>query len=160
MDKTEAQIVIEKLNLKPHPEGGHYRQVFKDTLNVAINDSTSRNRSALTDIYFLLANGENSRFHRVKQSEIWHFYSGAPLVLYDISEDLQTLEIVELGKDLNFKYAVKANHWQAASTTGEFSLVGCTVAPGFEFEDFALLGESGDLATQTSKKYPNLTHLI
>ncbi len=160
MNTMSAMGIIEKLELRPHPEGGHYKQVFKDTVSVNLNDSSNRTRSAITDIYFLLAGGEKSRFHRVKQTEIWNFYTGAPLFLYDLSEDLQSLEIIELGKDLNFKHTVKANHWQAASTTGDFSLVGCMVAPGFEFEDFSLMSESGDLAELVSKKYPNLAHLI
>lgn len=160
MSNLNAHLVIEKLKLKPHPEGGHYRQTFKDTATVLLNDNSGRTRSALTDIYFMLSQGEKSRVHKVNQAEIWHFYAGAPLFLYDLSEDLETLDIIELGKGLNFKYAVKPNHWQGAISTGEYSLVGCTVAPGFEFEDFSFLSDCGELAGKVTEKYPNLAFLI
>lgn len=160
MKEYSPKSIIEKLDLKPHPEGGHYKQVFKDSINVTAEDGTRRYRSALTDIYFLLAKGEISSFHKVKQSEIWHFYSGAPLLLYDLTEDLQTLAIVELGKDLNFKHTVKANHFQAALSTGDYSLVGCSVAPGFEFDDFSFLKDDSDLAELAGKRYPDLKYLL
>lgn len=160
MSNLNAQLVIEKLKLKPHPEGGHYRQTFKDSVTVLLNDNSGRNRSALTDIYFLLSQGEKSRLHKVNQTEIWHFYSGAPLFLYDLSENLETLEVIELGKGFDFKYAVKPNHWQGAVSTGEYSLVGCTVAPGFEFDDFSFLSDSGESAEIVADKYPNLAFLI
>lgn len=160
MSNLNAQLVIEKLNLKLHPEGGHYRQTFKDAVNVSLKDNSGRTRSALTDIYFLLSQGEKSRFHKVKQSEIWHFYAGAPLFLYDLSDDLGSLEIIELGKGMNFKHVIKANHWQGAVSTGEYSLVGCTVAPGFEFEDFSFLSDNGKASGIVASKYPELAFLI
>ncbi|HBM17473.1 MAG TPA: hypothetical protein DD381_14185 [Lentisphaeria bacterium] len=160
MEESNAKIIIENLGLRPHPEGGHYRQVFKDSVNVTIEDGTKRFRTALTDIYFLLAKGEKSRFHKVRQTEIWHFYTGAPLMLYDLSEDLQKLEIIELGKGMNFKHTVKANHFQAAVSAGDYTLVGCSVAPGFEFEDFSFLSDDENLIQFVAAKYPNLKYLI
>jgi uncharacterized protein len=125
--------MIRELDLKPHPEGGHYRETFRDMRQVD-------GRAASTAILFLLARGERSHWHRVDAVEIWHYHAGAPLKLemVDGAKD----EIVRLGADLHAgeapQAAVPARAWQAAESLGDWTLCGCTVAPGFEFSGFEL----------------------
>jgi predicted cupin superfamily sugar epimerase len=130
---TAAEI-IRLLDLKPHPEGGHYRQTFKDSKTI---DGA---RSVSTAIYFLLARGERSHWHRVDAVEIWHWHAGAPLAL-DIATT-ERRERIMLGNDLAAgerpQGIVSAHAWQAARSLGDWTLVGCTVAPGFEFATFEL----------------------
>ncbi|OIQ67829.1 hypothetical protein GALL_505910 [mine drainage metagenome] len=129
-----AADVIARLELKPHPEGGHYRETFRD---VGI-DATGRARS--TAIYFLLARGERSHWHRIDVAEVWHYYAGHALTL-QIADDAGTRSI-RLGPDLAASEVpqaiVPAQAWQAAESAGDWTLVGCTVAPGFEFATFEL----------------------
>jgi uncharacterized protein len=131
---TAAEI-IRLLDLKPHPEGGHYRQTFRDARPV---DGT---RAASTAIYFLLARGERSHWHRIDCVEVWHFYAGAPLELH-IAAGAGGRQRHTLGADLAAgerpQAVVPAQVWQAAQTVGDWTLVGCTVAPGFEFAAFEL----------------------
>ena len=130
-----AADIIARLELKPHPEGGHYRETFRD----AATDVSGRSRS--TAIYFLLARGERSHWHRIDAVEIWHYYSGAPLIL-QIAHEGCTRHTVRLGPDVASgerpQAIVPADAWQAAESTGDWTLVGCTVAPGFEFAKFEL----------------------
>jgi predicted cupin superfamily sugar epimerase len=131
---TPAAEIITRLDLKPHPEGGHYRETFRDS---AV-DTHGRSRS--TAIYFLLARGERSHWHRVDAVEVWHYYAGAALTLR-IADDGGTRRIT-LGPDIaigNMPQAIVPAHaWQAAESVGDWTLVGCTVAPGFEFANFEL----------------------
>ena len=129
-----ATEVITRLDLKPHPEGGHYRETFRDS------DDAGGGRSASTAIYFLLARGERSHWHRIDAVEIWHYYAGSALTLH-IADDVGQ-RVVRLGPDLVSgelpQGVVPAHAWQAAETTGDWTLVGCTVAPGFDFAKFEL----------------------
>ena len=129
-----ATEIIRLLDLKPHPEGGHYRQTFRDECVV------DGGRAASTAIYFLLARGERSHWHRVDAVEVWHFYAGAPLAL-EIAASGQR-ELIALGNDLaagqHPQGVVPAHAWQTARSLGDWTLVGCTVAPGFEFAKFEL----------------------
>jgi hypothetical protein len=129
---TAAEI-IRRLALKPHPEGGHFRETFRDT-------HTINGRAASTSIYFLLQRGERSHWHRVDAVETWHYYSGAPLELSVVNGASE--EVIRLGPDIAAGEApqvtVPARAWQAAQTLGDWTLVGCTVAPGFEFSGFEL----------------------
>jgi len=129
-----AATLIRLLNLKPHPEGGHFRETFRDTRTL---DS---GRAASTAIYFLLARGERSHWHRVDAVEVWHYYAGAPLTL-EIAEG-KTRTTLTLGPDIAAgerpQGIVPAGAWQAAQSLGDWTLVGCTVAPGFEFSGFEL----------------------
>ena len=129
-----ASDIIARLDLKPHPEGGHYRETFRDP-GV---DTNGRSRS--TAIYFLLRRGERSHWHRIDAAEVWHYYAGDALTLH-IAEDGATRSI-RLGPDLASgeipQAIVPAGAWQAAGTTGDWTLVGCTVAPGFDFSTFEL----------------------
>ena len=134
MAQPSAADVIARLGLKPHPEGGHYRETFRDSGC----DANGRSRS--TAIYFLLARGERSHWHRIDAVEVWHYYAGDALTLR-IADGNETRSIT-LGPDIAAGEApqviVPAHAWQAAESTGEWTLVGCTVAPGFEFAKFEL----------------------
>ena len=130
----EAADIIARLDLKPHPEGGHYRETFRDE-NV---DAEGRSRS--TAIYFLLARGGRSHWHRIDAVESWHYYAGASLTLQIVDDDGQ--RSVTLGTDLTageLPQAIVPPHaWQAAESNGDWTLVGCIVAPAFEFAKFEL----------------------
>jgi uncharacterized protein len=130
-----AADVIRLLDLKPHPEGGHFRETFRDTRHV------EGGRAASTAIYFLLARGERSHWHRVDAAEVWHWHAGAPLAL-EIAPASGRREHVTLGPDLAAgerpQGVVPPHAWQAAQSLGDWTLVGCTVAPGFEFAKFEL----------------------
>jgi uncharacterized protein len=133
MPSPAAAEIIRKLALKPHPEGGHYRETFRDT-------RTHDGRAASTAILFLLARGERSHWHRVDAVEIWHYYAGSPLKLEVVDGSKE--EIFRLGADFHAdavpQVTVPARAWQAAESFGEWTLVGCTVAPGFDFNGFEL----------------------
>jgi uncharacterized protein len=132
-----ANDVVRLLDLKPHPEGGHFRETFRDPRQVG-------GRAVSTAIYFLLARGERSHWHRVDAAEIWHWHAGAPLAL-EISQAAGRIEAVTLGADLAAgerpQAVVPAQAWQAAQSLGDWTLAGCTVAPGFEFAGFELAPE-------------------
>jgi uncharacterized protein len=130
-----AQDLIRLLDLVPHPEGGHFRETFRDPRQIA-------GRAASTAIYFLLAHGERSHWHRIDAVETWHWYAGAPLAL-DIAPQPGRIERLTLGGDLvasgeRPQAIVPAHAWQAAVSFGDWTLCGCTVAPGFDFSGFEL----------------------
>jgi len=131
--ETAAEIIA-RLGLEPHPEGGHFRETFRDS---AVD---ANGRSASTAIYFLLARGERSHWHRIDAVEIWHWHAGAALEL-GIADDGGS-RVLRLGVDLAAgerpQGIVPPHAWQAATTTGDWTLVGCTVAPGFDFATFEL----------------------
>ena len=133
MPYPTAADIIRKLALKPHPEGGHYRETFRDS-------RLHEGRAASTAILFLLARGERSHWHRIDAVEIWHFYAGAPLKLEIVDGSKE--EIIRLGADIHAdevpQVTVPARAWQAAESFGDWTLVGCTVAPGFDFSGFEL----------------------
>jgi predicted cupin superfamily sugar epimerase len=126
--------IIARLDLKPHPEGGHFRETFRDMR------TDPDGRSVSTAIYFLLARGERSHWHRIDAVEVWHFYAGSPLTL-EIA-DAVGRRTITLGPDLAAgevpQAIVPAQAWQAATSSGDWTLVGCTVAPGFDFAKFEL----------------------
>jgi predicted cupin superfamily sugar epimerase len=130
-----AAEMIRLLELEPHPEGGHYRQTFRDARMVD-------GRAASTAIYFLLARGERSHWHRVDAVEVWHYYAGAPIELEIATSAQGPVERLTLGPDIAAgerpQAIVPVHAWQAARSLGEWTLVGCTVAPGFEFKGFEL----------------------
>lgn len=129
--------IIETLGMKPHPEGGHYVETFRDM-------PPSGGRGTKTAIYFLLQAGERSHWHAVDAVESWHWHAGSPLELA-ISEDAETVQRHLLGTDLaagqHPQATVPANAWQSARSLGAWTLVGCTVAPAFEFAGFTLAPE-------------------
>ena len=132
--KRAASEIIKKLELEPHPEGGFFREMFRD-------ENTVDGRSVGTAIYYLLAVGEVSHWHRVDAAEIWHWYAGDPLQL-DIYQNGAEVQKRTLGTDFwNDELpqaVVPAGYWQSAKSLGEWSLVGCTVSPGFEFSGFEM----------------------
>jgi len=135
MSGLSAEDIIRLLDLQPHPEGGHFRETFRDPR------SDGDGRAASTAIYFLLQDGEVSRWHRIDAAEIWHWYAGAPLEL-SIGAGEHAASSLILGSNLRDgerpQAVVPAHHWQSARSLGAWTLVGCTVAPGFEFSRFEL----------------------
>jgi uncharacterized protein len=135
LSALSAADVVGLLDLGPHPEGGHFRETFRD------QRQDERGRSASTAIYFMLARGERSHWHSVDAVEVWHWYAGAPLEL-EVSSAGGGVTRVMLGPDLAAgerpQAVVAAHAWQAAQTRGDWTLVGCTVAPGFDFKTFEL----------------------
>ena len=132
----KARDLVEKLALQPHPEGGWYREIYRARGRVQAERGT---RSALTTIYYLLEQQQLSRWHVVESDEVWHFYTGAPLELleYDPATGRVVQHVLGDVRQGNESVAVIApGVWQAARSRGDYSLVGCTVGPGFEFEDF------------------------
>ena len=134
VQRPSAPDIIASLDLKPHPEGGHYRETFRDP---AI-DADGRPRS--TTIYFLLARGVRSHWHRIDAVEVWHYYAGDALTLQIADHD--GTRSITLGPDIAAgevpQAIVPAYAWQAAESAGDWTLVGCTVAPGFDFATFEL----------------------
>lgn len=134
-----AEEIIAKLFLAPHPEGGHYRQTWA---------ADGPGRPSGTCIYFLLAEGESSHWHKVDATEIWLFHAGDPLILSLSATDAGPAIDHVLGPDLTAgapQIIVPENHWQAARSTGAWTLVSCTVSPGFQFEGFTLAPEGFDI---------------
>lgn len=137
MDTLTAAEIINLLSMQPHPEGGHFVETFRDG-----NKAGTSPRSACTAIYYLLQAGESSAWHRViDASEIWHWYAGTPLALRTSPDGERTSEF-RLGPNLPAgerpQVVVEAGHWQSAEPLGAWTLVGCTVAPGFEFSSFEM----------------------
>jgi len=132
--EASAEAVIAVLGLAPHPEGGSFRETFRAA-------PAAGGRGASTAIYFLLRAGEVSRWHRIDAAEVWHWYGGAPLLL-SVSADGRTSTQQSLGNDLlggeRPQAVVPARAWQSAQSTGAWTLVGCTVAPAFDFSGFEL----------------------
>ena len=146
--KLNIQEVIQRLGLKPHPEGGYYAETFRSLESVMLSDG--RQRSASTAIYFLLPEGSFSALHRVAADECWHHYGGTPLELVMISPQ-GSLERVIIGLDLKAgqrpQHVVPSGWWQATKPLdGGSALAGCTVAPGFDFVDFEMPSRSVLLA--------------
>lgn len=137
---TEADDIIARLGLAPHPEGGHYRETW-------VADGPGRPMA--TCIYFLLRAGEKSHWHKVDATEIWHFYAGAPLVLSLAPDETGPATEHMLGADIAAgarpQLIVPPAYWQKARSTGDFTLVGCTVSPGFRFEGFTLAPPGFDI---------------
>jgi len=135
MNDLSAAEVIRILGLRPHPEGGHFTETFRDRREMGDG------RAASTAIYYLLARGEKARWHRVDAAEVWHFYGGDPLALHIVNAE-GAVTTARLGANLAAgerpQTVVPANAWQAAESLGEWTLAGCTVAPGFEFSGFEL----------------------
>jgi predicted cupin superfamily sugar epimerase len=155
--------LIQRYGLEPHPEGGWFKQTYKSNEQIAAVALPKRfiaSRVFSTAIYFLLEKGNFSAFHRIKSDECWHFYAGDPLLIYVIEQNGE-LKVISLGNDLekghSFQYVVPANCWFASrpALKSEYCFVGCTVSPGFEFEDIELAD-----ATELSLVYPKHKSII
>jgi len=156
-----ASELIRSLQLQPHPEGGFYRETFRSTVRVAMEQRPAR--SALTTIYFLLAAGGFSAWHRVLSDEVWHWYEGEPLELLLGSPDFGIVQRHTLGPVATGTQpaaTVPADWWQAARPLGSYALCGCTVAPGFEFEDFAFLRDHAGASDALRSVAPDLLALL
>jgi predicted cupin superfamily sugar epimerase len=147
-----AQHYIKTFALLPHPEGGYYKETYRSEESIALEQG-KRNYS--TAIYFLLEEGNFSAFHKIKSDELWHFYAGDVLEVIEITKE-GILKITEIGPN-NFQYCVPAGNWFGSRVKkgAKFSLVGCTVAPGFDFNDFEM-AERGKLLIQ----FPELKEMI
>ncbi len=141
----DAQYIT-NLNLQPHPEGGYFKETYRAAESIpaeALPTRFSGNRSFSTAIYYLLQQGDYSAFHRINSDECWHFYAGQTLLIH-IIENNGKYHVVKLGADINasetFQFVVPAAAWFAAepAKNSMFALVGCTVAPGFDFADFEM----------------------
>lgn len=139
MEMTASDI-IEGLNLAPHPEGGFFRETWR---------ADNPGRACGTSIYFLLRAEDTNRWHKVDAAEIWHYYAGAPLILSVAETDQGPAQDLHLGPDLASgqrpQLIVPPNAWQMARSTGDYTLVGCTVSPGFEFSKFELAPDGFDI---------------
>lgn len=158
-----AEELIQHFDLLPHPEGGWYKETYKSSEIIAQNalpDRFSGSRAFSTAIYFLLEQGNYSAFHRIKSDECWHFYSGEALLIYVLTPNGH-LDIISLGSNIEkgerFQYVVPANCWFASKPARDsnYSFVGCTVSPGFDFLDF----EMAD-AKSLCKQYPQHKYII
>jgi predicted cupin superfamily sugar epimerase len=157
---SSARGLIRKLGLQPHPEGGYYREIHRSRESVATGKGR---RAALTTIYFLLERGQKSVFHRVVSDEVWHYYAGAPLRLWRVSPDFRSSERIVLGAPGRGRAPVAviaAGEWQAAESSGDFTLTGCTVGPGFDFADFLLLRDDAAAARKLGAAQPRLSRFI
>lgn len=142
-----------------HPEGGRYREVFRSGKTVATPNG--KTRSALTHIYFSLNKGEVSRFHRVASDEIWNLYQGQGLNLYTWDGTNQPPQCVTLSAENNcFCHVIPAGIWQAAEPISDIVLVGCSVAPGFDYADFSLIDPQSDEAKQLIALAPEMGRFI
>lgn len=164
MNIQRAAHLIERLGLRPHPEGGHYREVHRSPSTVTPDDGRPP-RPALTTIYFLLAAGEVSRWHRVLSDETWHHHEGAPLELFVSDLEFTEVETTFVGPfeaDAGTEplRVVPAGTWQAARSTGAYTLVSCSVGPGFVFDDFVMLRDLPEAAAACSRAHPELDALI
>lgn len=142
---------------KKHPEGGHYQEVFKSSKKV---QGEKGHRFSLTHIYFSLTEGEVSRFHKVSSDEVWNLYKGE-ICLYLWDDALQQMKCVRLSNETReYCHVVPAGIWQAAKPLKKEVLVGCSVAPGFEFEDFELIDAKGQIAKNITDKHPDLELML
>ncbi len=146
MNGREAKYWIEKLHLEAHPEGGYFRQTYRSEMSIAreaLPAGFGGARAASTAIYFLLEGKNFSAFHRLRSDEVWHFYVGDPLIVHEINAEGEYRSIL-LGRDPDagqvLQAVVRAGCWFASHVAdwNSFAVVGCTVAPGFDFSDFEL----------------------
>lgn len=156
---SEAKYWIEKLALQPHPEGGYYKETYRSEDTTVVGEE-QRQRSYSTAIYFLLLEDKFSAFHRIQSDELWHFYAGSPIHIYVIDPQ-GNLQMICLGNNIDagkqFQVVVPARCWFAArmAQPHSYALVGCTVAPGFDFQDFEM-AERKNLISQ----YPQHKQII
>jgi hypothetical protein len=158
-----VKYYIDKLGLKEHPEGGYFKEIYRASEFISISNLPERysdKRSLSTSIYFLLDGYQKSTFHKIKSDEIWHFYDGSPVRIFIINPDGDLSEIIigrNLDRNESFQCIVEKNCWFCAEVCDKesFALIGCTVAPGFEFQDFEL-GVKSDLIV----KFPRYKDLI
>ena len=159
----ETDLIIEKLHLIKHPEGGYFKEIYRSEENIeldALPDRYESSRCFSTSIYYLLVEDQISCFHKLQSDEIWHFYKGAPIIIHCL-DTLNGYMKIKLGNkienDIFPEHTIKRGLWFAAEVEDKnsFSLIGCTVAPGFEFEDFELAKQK-----ELIKLFPQQKELI
>lgn len=157
----KAKYYIQKLQLNKHPEGGYYREIYRSGEIIFIDaPNQNRKRNVSTSIYFLLEGSQKSKFHKLKSDELWHFYDGTAVKIYILDGNGKLTETM-IGRDIEngelFQTTIGKNNWFAAEVMDKksFTLIGCTVSPGFDFSDFEL-GKRADLL----KKFPDHKELI
>lgn len=155
--------IIEIFNMEKHPEGGYYKELYRSEgiiKKAGLPGHFSGDRNFCTDIFYLLPKGEKSALHRIKSDEMWHFYLGGPMTLVQISEDGK-IQLTILGQDIKkghqLQHPVPAGCWFGAypNADSEYSLMGCTVAPGFDFEDFEMKNRD-----ELLKQFPDAAGII
>ncbi|MCZ7611434.1 MAG: cupin domain-containing protein [Ignavibacterium sp.] len=157
----KARYYIQKLQLKKHPEGGYYREIYRAAeMHYVDSIPKALRRNISTSIYFLLEGKQISKFHKLKSDEQWHFYDGSAVKIYVIDERGKLIEYLlggNLAKGESFQIVINKNNWFAAELLNKrsYALIGCTVAPGFDFEDFELADSNRLL-----EKYPYFSELI
>ena len=152
--------LVRILEMRPHPEGGHYAEVFRSPHRVQVLERKVE-RAALTAIYFLLAEGEFSRWHRVESDEVWHYHEGDAIELWLFDDrGPRHLHLGPVDRETRPSIVVRAGTWQAARTTGAYTLVACTVGPGFDFADFWLVADVPELAARIATAAPDLARFI
>jgi predicted cupin superfamily sugar epimerase len=161
MDPRAADLIA-SLGLVPHPEGGYFSEVYRSASQVQPADDRSK-RPAITTIYFLLAAGDVSRWHRLASDEVWHHYEGQPLELFMADARFEKvtrrlLAPISLGGEP--VRVVAADAWQAARPTGAYTLVGCTVGPGFEYADFQMLRDRPSDAESMKRRHPYMALFV
>lgn len=157
-----ASELIRRLGLRPHPEGGHYGEVFRSARTVSPGDGRTP-RAGLTSIDFVLARGGFSAWHRVASDEAWHLLEGGPMLLWLAPPGLQAftrVELAPLDAQCTPRHVVPAHWWQAAEPLGDYAYVGATVGPGFEFADFAFGREDTALRAALAAAAPDLQRLL
>lgn len=153
----DAKYWVNQLNLLSHPEGGYYKEMFRSN-GVFTPTEIGEKRNYITSIYFLIEAGNVSHFHSIKQDELWYYHAGDPLSVYIINDD-EKLDVLKIGPNPEqgevLQAVVPANTIFGSKSSGEFSLVSCVVAPGFDFADFKL-----NHKTELHKKYPQHKEII
>lgn len=163
MNSRDSKYWIEKLSLIPHREGGHFSEIYRcdeSAIVKRVGEASDVKRNFSTAIYFLLRSGEMNALHRIKSDEVWHFYDGSPLIVYEIDPDGNLKEnILGLNAEKGERpvIVIKAGNWFCAELmeTDSFTLAGCTVSPGFDFEDFELANRS-----ELSESFPQHKEFI
>ncbi|MFG1493061.1 cupin domain-containing protein [Halobacteriovorax sp. ZH4_bin.1] len=161
MHSPEIKKIIDKYKLEAHPEGGYFKESYRshDSFK-SLPEPFNGDRNYSTAIYFLMPQGKKSSLHKIASDEVWHFYLGGPMTIYQISPD-GALEIITLGQDIlkgeKLQHVVPAGYWFGGHTNSgsDYSFVGCTVAPGFDFNDFVLADR-----TELSKLFPQHIEVI
>jgi len=160
---SRAAELIERLGLRAHPEGGFFREIFRSEHAVTPDDGRG-SRAAITTIYFLLTRDTFSRWHRVSSDEVWHLYEGGPLELLEADLHGETVSRHTLGVagdgDRIPVHTIAAARWQAARTTGEYALMGCSVGPGFDYADFELLSDDRAGSQTMKERWPEFASLL